>query len=279
MKIRIGHVQCVVRPGDLKANVETTLTGLERADQAGVEIVSFPECGLTGYFDDAETTRKHALRADGPEIRSFLEQTGHFRATVIAGFQEERGREIFNTALVAERGKLLGLYSKTFAYMPFHTRGKEFPVFRRGGLTFGVIICADGGYVEPARILALKGARVIFAPHYNYIGADYLINHFQHVRNDHIARAVENAVWFLRGNNVVKGRDPGFRQDGVGYGDSYLLDPYGEMVIRAHRHQEEFIHVEIDTEIGYFRNERSRQSAALWGKLAAEIARGEGGGK
>ena len=36
-------------------------------------------------------------------------------------------------------------------------------------MKFGVIICADGGYIEPARILALKGARIIFAPHYNYI--------------------------------------------------------------------------------------------------------------
>ena len=45
---------------------------------------------------------------------------------------------------------------------------REFPVFTHNGLTFGVVICSDGGYIEPARLLAIKGAKVIFAPHFNY---------------------------------------------------------------------------------------------------------------
>ena len=167
--MRIGHFQFEVRPGSYTQNVASVLRGLQMADERGVQIVSFPECCLTGYFDKEAPTRKHALRLDGPELKSFLEQTGHFRATVIAGFNERRGDDLYNTALVAERGRLLGVYSKTFAYMPFHKKGSDFPVFEREGVKFGVIICADGGYPEPARILALKGARVIFAPHYNYI--------------------------------------------------------------------------------------------------------------
>ena len=79
----------------------------------------------------------------------------------------------------------------------------------------------------------LKGAQVIFSPHYNYISKEYLLTHFQHVRSDHIARATENGVYFLRGNNVTFGRDAGMSYDGVGYGDSYLLDPFGEMVVRS----------------------------------------------
>lgn len=270
--MRIGHFQMEVRPGDFQANVAKVLQGLEIAEARGVEIVSFPECCLNGYFDQEVPTRYHALSVDSPEIQRFLEQSARFSATIIVGFNEKRGEDLYNTALVAERGKLLGTYSKTFAYMPFHKKGREFPVFERNGVKFGVIICADGGYIEPARILALKGARIIFAPHYNYIGQDDLINHFQHVRSDHIARAVENAVWFLRGNNVVKGRDPGMSYDGVGYGDSYLLDPFGEMVVRSRRHQEDFIEADIDLSVGYFQNDRSRRSAQLWGALVVEVA-------
>ena len=125
-------------------------------------------------------------------------------------------------------------------------QGREFPVFERSGVKFGVIICSDGGYIEPARILALKGARIIFAPHFNYIGAKGLINHFQHVRADHTARAVENAVWFVRGNNVVLNKDAGLSYEGVGYGDSYVVDPFGEMVVRSRRHKEDFIVADID---------------------------------
>src|ERR1043166_3966497 len=112
------------------------------------------------------------------------------------------------------------------AYMKFHKQGREFPVWEVEGVKFGAIICADGGYIEPARILAMKGARIIFAPHFNYIGDRGLIGHFMKVRADHAARAVENGVYFVRGNNVVL--DPKksgiTRSAGVGYGDSYILD-------------------------------------------------------
>jgi predicted amidohydrolase len=82
------------------------------------------------------------------------------RRVVIVGFNELRGHDLYNTALVAHKGHLLGTYSKCFAYMPFHEQGRTFPVFEHKGVKFGVVFCADGGYVEPARILALKGARV-----------------------------------------------------------------------------------------------------------------------
>jgi predicted amidohydrolase len=271
--MRVGHYQFEVAPGNLKENQEKILHGLELADRRGVEIVSFPECGLCGYFDQEEPTRRSALRIDGPEIRSLLEQTGHFSATCIIGFQEARGSDLYNSALVAEGGRLLGVYSKTFAYMPFHKRGRDFPVFKRGAVAFGVIICADGGYVEPARILALKGARVIFAPHYNYVSRQYAINHFQHVRSDHTARATENAVWFVRGNNVVADLDPGFSQPGVGAGDSYVLDPFGEIIARSRRFVEDFVEAEVDLSVRYFQNDRNRRSALEFGQLVLDAAR------
>src|SRR5262249_33669378 len=82
------------------------------------------------------------------------------------------------------------------------------------------------------------------------IGKEGLINHFQEVRADHTARAVENRVYFLRGNNVVLGKEEGItRYEGVGYGDSYIVDPYGEMVVRSRRHKEDFIFADIDPTI------------------------------
>jgi predicted amidohydrolase len=111
---------------------------------------------------------------------------------------------------------------------------------------YGVIICADGAYIEPSRILALKGARVIFAPHYNNIAGESLINHVHKVRADHIARASENGVWFLRGNNVGSASDREILPGAVGYGESYLLDPFGEIVARSQRHQECTIVATID---------------------------------
>ncbi|HVK07650.1 MAG TPA: carbon-nitrogen hydrolase family protein [Gemmataceae bacterium] len=244
--MRIGHCQLEARTGDFDANLAKVVTGLERADRERVDVVCFPECFLTGYPDKEEVARKSAFAVDSPAMMKLLDKTARFEATYIVGFNEARGPDLYNTAAVVQKGHVLGTYSKCSAYMKFHKQGREFPVFARGGVTFGVIICSDGGYIEPARILALKGARVIFAPHFNYIGAKGLINHFQQVRADHTARAVENGVWFVRGNNVVLGPEAGPSYEGVGYGDSYVIDPAGEQVVRSRRHREDFIFTDID---------------------------------
>jgi predicted amidohydrolase len=244
--LRIGHWQLEAKTGAFDANLAKVVTGLERADKDRVEIVCFPECFLTGYPDKEELARKSAFAVDAPRMMTLLDRTAKFEATYIVGFNELRGNDLYNPAVVVQKGHILGTYSKCSAYMKFHKQGREFPVFERSGVKFGVVICSDGGYIEPARILALKGARIVFSPHFNYIAAKGLIGHFQHVRADHIARAVENDVWFVRGNNVIIGKDEGLSYDGVGYGDSYIMDPFGEMLVRSRRLREDFIFADID---------------------------------
>ena len=57
-------------------------------------------------------------------------------------------------------------------------------------------------------------------------------------------------VYLLRGNNVVVGKEEGLtKSEGVGYGDSYLVDPHGEIVVRSRRLVEDFIFADIDTTI------------------------------
>lgn len=140
-----------------------------------------------------------------------------------------------------------GNYSNRSAYIKFHRHGREFPVFEHKGLKFGVGICSDGGFIEPSRLLALQGAKVIFSPHFNNIGKEGLIGHFTHVRADHTARAVETMVYFMRGNNVSPGKEECISgYDGVGYGDSYIVDPWGEIMVRSRRPGEDFIFADID---------------------------------
>src|SRR5262245_12918157 len=274
--MRIGHCQAVSVPGEFEKNLETVVKALERAEREGVEILCFPECFLTGYQDTEAEVRKSALAADAPAMMNRLDSPRRFNATAIVGYNEVRAADLYNTAVVIHKGHVLGSYSKCSAYQRFHKQGREFPVFERDGVKFGVVICSDGGYIEPARILALKGARIIFSPHYNYIGKEYLLRHFMEVRGDHIARAVENRVWFVRGNNVSIGPDPAIKgYDGVGYGDSYIVDPYGEIIVRSRRHQEDFIFADIDpksVQDNAWKLGRSRWSAREFGKIMMEAA-------
>jgi predicted amidohydrolase len=252
--MRIGHWQRECSPGDVTANIASVLDGLTAASAAGLEMVSFPESFLTGYFRDEGSARKCSLVADGPELRALLGGASAFAGVFMVGFNERRGGRLFNTVLVARAGMVLGTYSKAFPCFSYFTPGRSFPVFEHRGL-------------------ALKGARLIFAPHYNVIGPPQLINHFQKVRSDHIARARENGVWFLRGNNVCSGRDAGLDIDGVGYGDSYLLDPLGEMVARTQRHIEGLLVADVPLEDHPEYRSRSLASArALLEPLAEAVA-------
>lgn len=273
--MRIAHSQIEIKPGEFEANLAKVVAGLERADRERAEIVSFPECCLTGYPDREEVARRDAFAVDSPAMMRVLDATSRYEATAIVGFNELRGPHLYNTAAVVHKGHLLGVYSKCTAYQPFHKQGREFPVFERSGEKFGVIICSDGGYIEPARILALQGAKVIFAPHYNYISKESLLGHFMHVRADHIARAVENRIYFVRGNNVTQGRDSGIlKYDGVGYGDSYVVDPLGEILIRTRRHVEDFLVADLD--LGLTRDSawglgKSRWSAQQFGPILQNV--------
>jgi predicted amidohydrolase len=260
--VRIGHYQCICRQGDLEANLATVVKGLELAAEARLDIVSFPEAMLTGYFARETDARNHALAIDAPPIQQLLQRTARFETMFLVGFTQLRDGKLYDTVAVIEKGNLLGYYDKAMPIFAYLTPGRAFPVFEKKGLKFGIVICADGGYIEPARILALKGARVIFAPHYNFVGDP--VDHYQMVRHDHVARAIENGVYFVRGNNVVPGRAvEGLGDLGYGYGDSYVLDPHGEIVAGAGLNEEYLMIYNLDLAKKY-RNQpvsRSRTSA------------------
>ena len=279
--MRIAHCQYESWCGEFDHNLLRFSEGLSRADKEGAAMVSFPECFLTGYPDTEAEARSGGFSLDSDEMMKVLNASSQHEALAIVGFNERRGDDLYNTAAVIHRGHLLGHYSKCAAYQKFHRQGRDFPVWTHQGVTFGVIICADGGYIEPARILALKGARVIFAPHFNSIAANGLLSHFMKVRADHTARAIENGIYFVRANNVILDftKSGLTRGESVGYGDSYVMDPDGEIVARSRRHVEDFVIAEIDASgkpdrawgLG-----KSAWSFQEFGPILIEAARGAG---
>jgi predicted amidohydrolase len=261
--VRIGHYQCVCHQGDFEKNLQTVVHGLELAAEARLDILSFPESFLTGYFREEDEARANSFAVDSPQMNEVLQRTAHFPTLFMVGFNEQRGDKLYNTVAVIDGGRVLGRYSKAMPIHGYFVPGREFPVFQKKGLTFGVVVCADGGYIEPTRILTLKGARLIFAPHFNFVGDP--IQHYQTVRSDHVARAIENGVYFLRANNVVPGRQlEGLRDLGYGYGDSYLLNPNGQVVAAAGLYDEYLMIYNFDLTKQYRARHatRSRKSAS-----------------
>src|SRR5438552_3203920 len=98
--MKVGHFQCESHPGDVEGNLNKVLEGLERAKANHVEIVSFPECVLTGYQDKEDAVRKSAFALESTFAKEVLRRTKDFPSTAIMGFNEQAGDVLYNTAMV-----------------------------------------------------------------------------------------------------------------------------------------------------------------------------------
>jgi predicted amidohydrolase len=114
------------------------------------------------------------------------------------------------------------------------------PVFTVGGLTFGIVICNDSNYYEPARVMASRGAAALFVPTNTGLppakaGPELVAE----ARSVDIARAVENSVSVIRAD--VAGRTESL----VAYGSSGIVSPDGVVTQSARELGPDFIVADI----------------------------------
>ena len=274
--MRIAAYQGPVVFRDWEANFAATMDALTKSEEAGVQILCMPETFLHGYFPNEAEARANSVDLESDFFAHLLERVSGFKPTLLLGLNERRGDDLYNTQVVIENGKLLGRYSKNYLVFNYFRRGHEFPVFERDGVTYGIIICADSSYVEPARILAMRGAQVIFSPHFNFIGYPQVHRHTRKVRACHVARAVENDAFVIKANVIVADSQgsPHFGRQGVGVGDSFVVDPNGEFIAEAGLHTERLLIVDLDEEqMAGEKRGLHRVDADIAGTLAAEYER------
>ncbi len=87
---------------------------------------------------------------------------------------------------------------------------------------FGMSICYDVRFPELYRLLAIKGARVLFVP----------VSFTKETGEEHLemllrARAVENGCY------VIAAAQTGVKPAYTAYGNSMLIDPWGKVLVRA----------------------------------------------
>jgi predicted amidohydrolase len=220
----------------LRATGSTEIVGLireqlDRCESEGVEILCCPEAVVGGLADYASRPADIALDVEAGQLDELLAPLASDAVATILGFTEvDRGR-LYNSAAVFRRGAVAGVYRKLYPAInsSVYEAGDGVPVFTVGGLTFGVLICNDSNYYEPARIMASRGAAALFVPTNNGLppakaGPELVAR----ARNCDVARAVENGVWVIRAD--VAGRTGSL----VSYGSSGVVDPDG-MVLRSAR--------------------------------------------
>jgi predicted amidohydrolase len=135
---------------------------LAQCKAEGVAILCCPEAILGGLADYSEDPAIPTRRID-----ITLAPLRSDTVTTIVGFTERADTGLLhNSAAVCHRGAVVGVYRKLHPAInrSVYEPGRETPVFHVGRLTFGIIICNDSNFPEPARRMAACGATILFVP-------------------------------------------------------------------------------------------------------------------
>ena len=243
---------------------------VDRCESAGVEILCFPEGVLGGLADYSPQPRAAAIDVEAGQLAEVLAPLSSERVTTIVGFTEtDRSGRLFNAAAVFSRGAVLGVYRKLFPAInrSVYDPGDAIPVFTVGELTFGILICRDSNYHEPARIMAARGATALFVPTNNGLppgkASEKVV---AHARRVDIARAVENHVSLIRAD--VAGETPEL----ISCGSSEIVDPDGVVLASARPLVSELIVADIKATPDERRQPHRKRSAVMGSTLAARRA-------
>ena len=244
--MKVAAYQAPLLPsGSTDVAVRLIRERVEWCESEGVEILCCPEGVLGGLADYATQPTTFAIDVEGGQLDTVLAPLASDRVTTIVGFTESAPLDrLYNSAAIFHRGSVVGIYRKLYPAInkSVYLAGDKMPVFTVGDLTFGIVICLDSTYYEPARIMAAQGAAALFVPTNNGMpptkgGAELVA----YARNLDIARAMENSV------SVVRADVAGQTGDLVSHGSSGIVDRNGTVLGTARNLEADMVVATITT--------------------------------
>lgn len=259
--------------GTKEATIAKTLELVAEAKKGGANLVVCQELHQTQYFCQSEDTNFFDHANDWQEDVAFWGRVAKENGVVlVTSLFEKRADGLYhNTAFVFERdGSVAGKYRKM--HIPDDPGFYEKFYFTPGDIGFepvetslgklGVLVCWDQWYPEAARLMALKGAKILIYP--------TAIGWFEGDSDDEKSRQLEAWVAVQRGHSVANGlpvvavNRVGFEKDDSGvmdgikfWGNSFVFGPQGEQLFRANSTDELCKIVEIDMK-------RSEEVRRIW---------------
>jgi predicted amidohydrolase len=226
--------------GGLEQNRALISEFLDEAKDADLAVL--PELAFTGYnFSDPEMARTLSeVPAESASLELLHKKAIQNDQHIICGFNERAGDVLFNsTALVGPDG-LLGIYRKMHLFMKekniFEPGNSNLDVFDIGCCKLGMQICFDYLFPEPWRILAQRGAELIIHP-------SNLLT--QNATKSLPGIALRNKVFTLTANRIGTEGDLTFN------GNSMIIDPAGDIILRASADNTEIISMTIDASLAH----------------------------
>ena len=127
--LRVAAVQ-MRSTRDLATNVHKIEEYLARCANDGARVVVFPECALTGYFDDAFMQAFSAEQLADAE-QQVAEACRKHKIYAIIGTPHRDGSRLYNSSVViSPSGKVLARYHKIQLAEKWPTAGEQLLVFQ-----------------------------------------------------------------------------------------------------------------------------------------------------
>lgn len=233
------------------AMIEAHLPYINRAAKEGVNILCFQEIFTGPYFCPSQDVKWYDMAEkipDGPTTKLMMDLAKkHNMVIVVPIYEKEMTGVYYNTAAVIDAdGKYLGKYRKN--HIPqvkgfwekffFKPGNVGYPVFKTAYANVGVYICYDRHFPEGARMLGLNDAEIVYNPSATVAGLSEYI-----WKVEQPAHAVANG-YFMGCINRVGTEAPW--NIGTFYGQSYFVNPKGEIIKQGSRDKDELIVADLD---------------------------------
>ena len=188
--VRVGAIVPKLKVADTEFNCNEIIEQIEIASNNKIQIAIFPELCITGYTCQDLFEQDTLLEEAEKSLSKILDYTNNLDIICIIGMPIKQENQLFNTAVVIQKGEILGVIPKTFIpnYGEFYEKrwfassknankkeieilGQKVPfgidlLFKdkeNNEICFGIEICEDIWAVEPpSNKLALLGANIIF---------------------------------------------------------------------------------------------------------------------
>jgi N-carbamoylputrescine amidase len=246
---------------DPAVNLDAACAKIREAAGRGAKVVCLPELFRSPYFCQKEDASLFELAESipGPSTEALGWEARRSAVVVVASLFERRAPGLYHntTAVIGTDGSILGLYRKM--HIPDDPGYYEKYYFTPGDLGFhvfptefgnlGVLICWDQWFPEAARLVALRGADVIFYP--TAIGwhpaekAEHGTAQRDAWRTVQRGHAIANGLYVAAINRV--GTETPAGPPGMEFwGSSFLCDPHGVVLTEASSDHEVTLYGTVD---------------------------------
>jgi NAD+ synthase (glutamine-hydrolysing) len=185
--VKVGAAVPLLKVGDCSYNIEQTQVLMQRAEDNGVQMLCFPEMGVTGYTCGDLFHQKVLIEQAEASLKTLIEATSELSLLTVVGMPVPVQNRLMNTAVVFQKGKILAVIPKTWLpnYGEFYEKrwfssarqvdaedvclcGQNVPfgteiLFKSGEACLGIEICEDLWMpIPPSSYHALRGANILF---------------------------------------------------------------------------------------------------------------------